>query len=45
MNVGWKGGCYKDVRKDGVGEREKEKTSVAASILVIYSLNVLALFA
>lgn len=45
LNEGSKGGCLKDVGKDGVRERENEKTSVAASILVIYSLNVLAPFA
>lgn len=45
MNVGRKEGCEKDEGKDGVREREKEQTSVAASILVIYSLNVLAPFA
>lgn len=39
-----KGGDRKDAGMEGVTEREEELASVAASILVIYSVNVLAPF-
>ncbi len=41
----WMWGGKGDAGMDGVWERENEQTSVAASILVIFSLNVLAPFA